>query len=133
MVAVSNGIAPIRVCESGGERAGHCEYQLNKRGAPREPVGVFMLERRTHPRWLTLKTGKIFGADDARDIECAILDMSEGGARILVSDPNEVPQKFLLKFDRTHTVYVCERIWTDGNRIGLSYHSAAASTVQGEP
>jgi hypothetical protein len=89
-----------------------------------------MLERRAHPRWLTLKTGKIVRSDDACDIDCAILDMSEAGARILVSDPTEVPQKFVLKCDRTHAVYICERVWTDGNRIGLSYHLASASNVQ---
>lgn len=92
-----------------------------------------MLERRARPRSLTLKTGKILRADDARGIDCAILDLSEGGARILVSDPTEVPQKFLLKVDRTHTVHVCERVWTDGNRIGLSCHSAAAGSARGEP
>jgi hypothetical protein len=92
-----------------------------------------MLERRTHPRSLTLKTGKIVRADEARDIECAILEVSTAGARILVGDPAEIPQNFLLKVDRTHTIYVCERVWTDGNRIGLSCHAAAPSDARGEP
>jgi hypothetical protein len=101
---------------------------LNKWGDP-QAFAMPMLDRRTHPRWLTLKTGKIVGADDARGIDCAILDLSDGGARILVGDPTEVPQKFLLKIDRTRTVYICERVWTDGNRIGLSCHLATASNV----
>jgi hypothetical protein len=92
-----------------------------------------MLERRVHRRSLTLKTGKIVGADDARDIDCAILDISEGGARILVSDPAEVPQEFRLNVDRTHVIYVCERIWTDGNQIGLSCHPAPATNARGKP
>ncbi len=91
-----------------------------------------MLERRVRPRALTLKTGKIVCRNEGADIDCAILDLSDGGARILVSDPAEVPQKFLLKIDRAQTVYVCERVWTDGNRIGLSCHSAA-SNAQSEP
>jgi hypothetical protein len=93
-----------------------------------------MLERRAHSRSLTLKTGKILRAEDeASDIDCAILDLSDGGARILVSDPTEVPQKFLLKIDRTPTVYVCERVWIDGNQIGLSCHSEAPSNLLGQP
>jgi hypothetical protein len=92
-----------------------------------------MLERRAHPRSLTLKTGKIVHGNDARDIDCAILDLSAAGACILVSDPADVPQKFVLKVDRAHNVYVCERVWTDGNRIGLSCHSAAAGHSRGEP
>jgi hypothetical protein len=99
-------------------------------GATRKPWNVLMLERRIEPRSLTLKTGKIVGAADARDIDCAILDLSDGGARILVSDPTEVPQKFLLKVDRTRVTYVCERIWTRGNRIGLSCHCTPAGNVQ---
>ena len=91
-----------------------------------------MLERRTNPRSLTLKTGKIVCADRARDIDCAILDLSDGGARILVSDPTEVSRKFRLNVDRMDKVYICERVWTDGNRIELSCHSAAAGHARGE-
>ncbi|HTV35881.1 MAG TPA: PilZ domain-containing protein [Xanthobacteraceae bacterium] len=80
-----------------------------------------MLERRAHPRSLTLKTGKIVPAGEDRDIACAILEISEGGACILVSDPADVPQTFLLKFDRTRTICACKRVWTKGNRIGLSF------------
>jgi hypothetical protein len=93
-----------------------------------------MLERRAHSRSLTLKTGKVLRAEDeASDIDCAILDLSDGGARILVSDPTEVPQKFLLKIDRPHTVYVCERVWIDGNQIGVSCYLPADGNAQGEP
>jgi hypothetical protein len=95
-------------------------------GATRKHLATIMLERRAHPRSLTLKTGKIVGADDARDIDCAILNISEGGALVLVSDPTQVPQTFLLEVDPTHRVYACERIWMDGNRIGLTCHLAAA-------
>jgi hypothetical protein len=85
-----------------------------------------MLERRAHPRSLTLKTGKIVGADNTREIDCAILNISESGALVLVSDPTQVPQTFLLEVDPTHRIYACERIWIDGNRIGLTCHLAAA-------
>jgi hypothetical protein len=87
---------------------------------------MLMLDRRAHPRSLTLKTGKIIRADEPRDIDCAILDLSDG-ARILVSDSREIRQKFLLKVDHTVDIYVCERVWKDGNRIGLSCHSAGAA------
>jgi hypothetical protein len=92
-----------------------------------------MLERRAQPRSLTLKTGKIVRAEEVRNIDCAILDICDGGARILVSDPTEVPQKFVLKVDHTQAIHVCERVWTDGNRIGLSCHCPAATDAQVEP
>lgn len=91
-----------------------------------------MLERRTHPRSLTLKTGKIVGAHGADNLDCAILNISDGGALVLVSDPTAVPQTFLLEVDPTQVVYVCERMWIEGKRVGLSCRPAADS-AQGEP
>ena len=92
-----------------------------------------MLERRAQHRSLTFKTGKIVGAEEIRTIDCAILDLSAAGARILVSDPTAVPQIFVLKVDCSDAVHVCERVWTDGNQIGLSCHCPAGAHVQSEP
>lgn len=83
--------------------------------------GILMLERRANSRTLTFRTGRIIVANDAPDIDCAILETSKRGARILVRNPAEVPQTFVLKVDRTNTIYLCDRVWTTGNRIGLSF------------
>ena len=90
-----------------------------------------MFEQRALPRLSTLKTGKIIVADGADSIDCAILELSEEGARILVVDPAEIPQNFVLKIDRTQATYICQRVWTQGSRIGLSCRSARFE--RGEP
>jgi hypothetical protein len=48
-----------------------------------EPI---MCERRKRPRTLTLKTAKIIIATGVPAIDCAILDETDRGARILVAD-----------------------------------------------
>ena len=91
------------------------------------------MERHAQHRSLTFRTGKIVGAEESRIIDCAILGISAAGARIFVSDPTQVPKIFLLKVDCSDAVHVCERVWTDGNQIGLSCHCTAGALAQGEP
>ena len=82
-----------------------------------------MVERRAHSRCLTLKTGKVVAATGESGIDCAILDISDGGACILVGNPAEVPQSFALTVDSTNAVYRCDRVWTTGHKIGLTFLS----------
>lgn len=85
-----------------------------------------MVERRTRPRSLTLKTAKITAAGDSACIDCAILNIAEGGACILVGNPQEVPQTFALTVDGADALYRCERVWTNGHKIGLTFQSNAS-------
>jgi hypothetical protein len=40
-------------------------------------------------------------AADLSDRQCTVIDISEGGARLRVDDPQFVKPQFQLKFDRT--------------------------------
>jgi hypothetical protein len=58
--------------------------------------------RRTNqPAWMTVDGG--FAAR-----QCTVLDISEGGARLRVDDPQFVRPQFQLKFDRTSPGRACK-------------------------
>ena len=50
--------------------------------------------RASQPAWMTVDGG--FAAR-----QCTVIDISEGGARLRVEDPQFVTPQFQLKFDRT--------------------------------
>jgi hypothetical protein len=80
-----------------------------------------MLDRRQNSRSLTLKTGKIRSWDAASDVDCAILNISETGACILVPASAAIPDVFRLAVDFDPNAYACKVVWRSGNRIGVSF------------
>ena len=89
-----------------------------------------MPERRLEPRALTLKTATIRSVDMPSDIDCAILDISEGGACILVPVGAEIPNSFDLAIDPQRTSHACTLAWRAGTRIGVSFQNPI--TLPGE-
>lgn len=79
-----------------------------------------MQDRRQQPRHLTLRTGKIHGAGTASEIDCAIFDISDGGACLLLPKGVEVADTFLLTVDPTGVSYACRVAWRAGHRVGVS-------------
>jgi hypothetical protein len=79
-----------------------------------------MREHRKHDRELTLKTAKIVSSDRL-SAACAILNISDGGACILVSNPLEVPDAFNLVTDFDGTIHGCDVAWRAGNRVGVAF------------
>ena len=66
--------------------------------------------RRTNqPAWMTVDGG--FAAR-----QCTVIDISEGGARLRVEDP-----QFQLKFDRTSPGRACKVAWKKGDVIGIKF------------
>lgn len=59
-------------------------------GRKSRPAGC----RTNQPAWMTVDGG--FAAR-----QCTVIDISEGGARLRVEDPQFVKPQFQLKFDRT--------------------------------
>jgi hypothetical protein len=74
-------------------------------------------------RELTLKTGKISLLYPPLDIDCAIFDISEGLACILLSNGAKVPECFNLVIDPGQDIYSCKVAWKSGNKIGVSFQS----------
>ena len=82
-----------------------------------------MLEQRAAPRELTLKTGKIVIGNDAAAIDCAILNIGNNGACILVPDATKIPTTFLLELDFSKMVHSCCLVWAKRHRVGVRFLS----------
>ena len=80
-----------------------------------------MIEARTKLRHLTLKTAKIVFEDTSSSIDCAILNLSDGGACILVPRFAKIPNAFRLVVDPDGNTYACSVRWKSGSRVGLAF------------
>jgi hypothetical protein len=78
-------------------------------------------ERRKNPRVLTLKTGKLSISNRASAIDCAILDISDTGACLLVPADAEVPGSFSLAIDGDQEPHYCTMKWKRGARLGVEF------------
>ena len=71
--------------------------------------------RRTNqPAWMSVD-----GSFATR--QCTVVDISEGGARLRVEDPQFVKPQFHLKFDRSSPGRICKVAWKKGNLIGIEF------------
>jgi len=52
---------------------------------------------------------------------CTVVDISEGGARLRVDDPQFVKPLFHLKFDRASPGRACKVAWKKGDLIGIKF------------
>lgn len=53
---------------------------------------------------------------------CSIVDISDGGARITLEEPRDLPDNFILLFTTTGTVRrLCRRVWQDGATYGIAF------------
>ena len=86
-----------------------------------------MRNKRKQTRVLSLKTATIKSETMELVILCAILNMSEAGACILVPDPAEIPETFDLVVDPTGSKFTCTVKWRSENRIGVSFQSSTSS------
>jgi hypothetical protein len=78
-------------------------------------------EKRIRTRKLTLEPGSIEIPRNDSPVDCVILDITSGGACILVKDASVLPLTFHLRMTSTGTAYVCKRAWQQRNRIGVSF------------
>jgi hypothetical protein len=83
------------------------------------------MDMRRHPRLLTLKTGKIH-FDAAESVLCAIFDINDTGACIVVPDAAKIPETFDLAIDPTGTNYTCRVAWRSRYKIGVSFQLCQA-------
>jgi PilZ domain len=60
-------------------------------------------------------------AADLSDRQCTVIDISEGGARLRVADPQFVKPQLQLKFDRTSPGRACKVAWKKGDVIGIKF------------
>ena len=77
-------------------------------------------DRRRAARKRTLKQGQIIFRDGQCVLDCAVLDISETGAKLKPSDVLLCPAEFLLrvKFGPTRA---CEVVWQSGGVLGVAF------------
>jgi hypothetical protein len=79
-------------------------------------------ERRKHPRHPTMSRPSIYLGKDVPLIPCALVNMSEGGARLVHRPPPVLPARFVLFFTLDGSKRrSCRVIWRDGDDIGVAF------------
>jgi hypothetical protein len=84
-------------------------------------------DRRKHARravrykaWIDIR--------DSGMIDCQLVDISEGGAKVEVSDPIIVPDRFVLLFSRQGSPQrPCKVVWRHDRHIGVQFAAIPTS------
>lgn len=83
-------------------------------------------ERRTRARTKTrLRPGKLLDEAGGFVADCAILDRSDGGARVRLYEPIALPEKMSLLDESERARRSAECIWTRGDLAGLRWDDTA--------
>ena len=84
------------------------------------PENADDLERRTHPRHRVYAPGVVFIDPGDRSIDCKILNISAGGARIKLAEPAELPSAILILVKPGSYLKALVR-WRIGLEAGLEF------------
>jgi hypothetical protein len=76
---------------------------------------------RKSERHLTFKSARIVAVGHDYSLECAVLNVSQHGACVLVPLGSRVENQFTLFIDGSDEPHHCTVAWRDGPRIGVSY------------
>ena len=76
--------------------------------------------RRHHTRMRTLKSAQIVYNSSNCVADCLIVNVSDGGARLKVTDVIDFPENFLLKL-RAGPTYRCQLCWQNGQDLGVRF------------
>ena len=78
-------------------------------------------EKRAHPREQVHRPGVVVHGRSGRSMACTILDVSVGGARVLLAEP-ELPESGLTLIDQQKgTLADCKVVWRKGHFVGVSF------------
>jgi hypothetical protein len=77
-------------------------------------------EPRSAPRRRTLKGGRIVVNDGFSTFDCTVRNMSETGAKLVISSVLGVPERFTLAMDDGRS-FSCEVAWRTETEIGVRF------------
>lgn len=78
-------------------------------------------EQRGGRRQRVLLAGRLVYGDAHLTLDCAIRDLSEGGARIRLASPVLLPTQVWLIEVRSATAFSCEVTWRRAPEVGLKF------------
>ena len=87
-------------------------------------------DRRDSPRREVRKDGKIIFVDQPFFIECAIRNMSDGGALLTMLVNFPLPRDILLWEERTGTIYECDVRWRREHLVGVRFVDVCGQTMR---
>jgi hypothetical protein len=82
-----------------------------------------MSENRRAPRELVLKTGKIHFGPTQGSIDCAILNLSQCGACIMIPSSEPIADSFELSIDHDGSSYRCTVAWRHDCKVGVRFET----------
>lgn len=79
-------------------------------------------ELRKKPRRQFHYQARILTSPDAKPSVCAIADISQSGARIVLAADEELPRRFLLLLSsRGGARRICHVVWREGLAVGVEF------------
>lgn len=88
-----------------------------------------MIERRW-PRVKTFLRATIYFNNRRSSLDCIVRDISDGGARLTVSEAALVPDTFEVHIPQKDRTHISDVKWRRGEEMGLEFHNAAAADEQ---
>ncbi len=82
------------------------------------------MDNRKDARSLTLLTGKVVAPSTRDSVDCAVLNISQSGACILIPKNTEISEPFILEIDHDLQARNCRIAWRSGCRVGLVFDGA---------
>jgi hypothetical protein len=77
-------------------------------------------DRRREKRERTLRHGKVIYSGSSCMMDCLVLDLTEGGARIKPADIMLCPEEFVLKIQYS-PLRSCEVVWRKNTELGVRF------------
>jgi hypothetical protein len=90
---------------------------------------IFGVERRKSPRKMVISTAWVDGGGPK--IICVIWNISEGGAKIAIADPAELPEKFtLLLSEHEPGGSRCRIVWRSAGEVGVKFLTKSITMIK---
>ena len=87
----------------------------------RPTLAISQPERRLTPRLATRQQGALILQADAQSLDCAILDVSESGARVTIRQARQVPRDVPLLLSHNGHAVAATVAWQLGFDLGLKF------------
>lgn len=95
-------------------------------GEVHEGVGQ---DERASPRRRTLKAGKVV-LQNGSVFDCAIRNLSEGGAQLRIAEPIPLPADFQLYWPEIRKIRPCQNRWQRGVDCGVAFTGPERPTLR---